>query len=183
MPAIFVRTGLANGWKDRTWLKNGTLAPGCWGSADVLFSMRVTLKTDDENFTMRTVFKPGEGGYAAFRIPGIVASSRNGSSVLHVFAEGRKYSCADFQGQHDIVYKRSTNAGASFSPLRTLLDPVKLFGNAQCPPERASDKNDCCAFWDPTPIVTRTGKLIVMAQRSWNHRVTPKTNESSQDSR
>lgn len=35
---------LANGWKDRTWLKNGTLAPGCWGSADVVFSMRVVLK-------------------------------------------------------------------------------------------------------------------------------------------
>eukprot|EP01052_Picozoa_sp_SAG31_P013386 SAG31_NODE_803_length_12003_cov_25.248593_11_plen_418_part_00 len=38
---------LANGWKDRLWRKNGTLAPGCWGSADVLFTMRVRLKHDD----------------------------------------------------------------------------------------------------------------------------------------
>ena len=100
-----------------------------------------------------------------------------------MFAEARKYSCADFAGQHDIVYKRSTDAGLSFSPVRTLLDPVKLFGNTQCPPDRASDKNGCCAFWDPTPIVTRTGKLLVMAQRSWNHRINSKQNESSQDSR
>jgi hypothetical protein len=42
---------LANGWKDRKWLKNGTLAPGCWGAFDVLFSMRVTLKTDDNMIT------------------------------------------------------------------------------------------------------------------------------------
>jgi hypothetical protein len=146
----------------------------------------VATKTVNEtgNFTVRTVFTPGEGGYAAFRIPGIVASSESGgSSVLHMFAEARKYSCADFHGQTDIVYKRSTDAGLSFSPLKTLLDPVKLFGAAQCPPQSASNTNDCCAFWDPTPLVTRTGKVIVMAQRSWNHRITPKQNESSKDSR
>ena len=145
----------------------------------------VATKTVDEvgNFTIRTVFTPGEGRYAAFRIPGIVASSGSGGSVLHMFAEARKYSCADFHGQTDIVYKRSTDAGLSFSPLKTLLDPVKLFGAAQCPPQSASNTNDCCAFWDPTPLVTRTGKVIVMAQRSWNHRITPKQNESSKDSR
>ena len=131
------------------------------------------------NVTMRTAFTPGEGGYTAFRIPGIVASF----GVLHMFAEARKYSCADFHGQTDVVYKQSTDAGLSFSPLKTLLDPVRLFGNAQCPTESTSSTNNCCAFWDPTPVVTRTGKLIVMAQRSWNHRITPKQNESSKDSR
>eukprot|EP00038_Savillea_parva_P011812 m.200281 g.200281 ORF g.200281 m.200281 type:complete len:461 (+) comp21010_c0_seq1:141-1523(+) len=34
---------LANGWKDRIWAANGTLLPGCWGDADRVFTMRLTL--------------------------------------------------------------------------------------------------------------------------------------------
>ena len=34
---------ICNGWKERVWAKNGSLEPGCWGGADVLFTMRVYL--------------------------------------------------------------------------------------------------------------------------------------------
>jgi hypothetical protein len=34
---------LANGWQNRVWAANGTLLPGCWGSADRIFTMRLTL--------------------------------------------------------------------------------------------------------------------------------------------
>ena len=43
-----------------------------------------------------TVFTPGEEGYKAFRIPGIHSLN----NTLLVFAEGRKYGCGDFAGQH-----------------------------------------------------------------------------------
>ena len=46
-----------------------------------------------------TVLARGEGGYSSFRIPGIHTLQ----NTLLVFAEARKYSCADFGGQHDVV--------------------------------------------------------------------------------
>lgn len=46
------------------------------------------------NFTVSSVFRAGESGYAAFRIPGIVAAGE----VLVAVAEGRKYGCDDFAG-------------------------------------------------------------------------------------
>ena len=53
--------------------------------------------------------------------------------TLLAFAEGRKYGCGDFAGQHDVVMRRSTDAGSSWSELVVLLDPVQLFGSIQCP--------------------------------------------------
>ena len=45
--------------------------------------------------TYAPVFSRGEGGCSAFRIPGL--ASLNGT--IHVFAECRKYDCADNSGQ------------------------------------------------------------------------------------
>ena len=102
------------------------------------------------------VFSPGEGGTAAFRIPGLVSmpasnsssSSNSGGGVLMAFAEGRVENCADFGGIHTIVSKRSVDGGRSWSALRTLLDPAALFGNGTCP----RGLRDGCEFWDPTPV-------------------------------
>eukprot|EP01050_Picozoa_sp_SAG11_P037484 SAG11_NODE_14799_length_599_cov_0.994000_2_plen_95_part_01 len=47
---------------------------------------------------------PGPCKYAAFRIPGLI-NTRNGT--LLAFAEGRKFGCSDFDGQHDLVATRS----------------------------------------------------------------------------
>ena len=116
-----------------------------------------------------SVFSPGEGGYAAFRIPGVIVGA---NGTVHAFAEGRRFGCADFAGQHDVVYKRSTNGGVSFSRLVTLLDPYDgMFGEQQCPHELAADINGNCAFWDPTAVVAANGDLILFAQRSWAHRI------------
>ena len=77
------------------------------------------------------VLSAGEGGYASFRIPGIVATdsaagSRCGASVLVLVAEGRRYGCDDFDGQHDIVAKRSTDGGRHWGPLQIVADPVGI---------------------------------------------------------
>lgn len=62
------------------------------------------------------LFRSGEGGYVTFRIPGIVAQ---GKTVL-AYAEARK----DFGdwSDIDIVLRRSTNNGHTWSPVRVLVE-------------------------------------------------------------
>ena len=70
------------------------------------------------------------------------------------------------------VYKRSTDAGRSWSKLQTLLDPIKMFPPSQCPTDSASvrSENTSCVFWDPTPIVDRQkGAVFLLTTRSWAH--------------
>ena len=38
--------------------------------------------------------------------------------VIIAYAEGRKNGCSDYDGQHDIVAKRSTSGGASWGALQ-----------------------------------------------------------------
>lgn len=114
--------------------------------------------------TYAQVFSRGEGGCSAFRIPGIVSLN----NTLHVFAECRKYDCTDNGGQHNVAYKRSTDAGASFSALQILLDPLEMFPASECPRDNASvrSQNRSCQFWDPTPIVDRqTGEVFLLTTR------------------
>ena len=98
----------------------------------------------------------------AFRIPGIVAVN---GSVL-VFAEGRKYGCGDFTGQHNVVFKKSTDGGFSFTrPLQVLLDPKEQFGDTLCGDSNSSTTS--CQMWDPTPVYDRnTGVVTVMTTLS-----------------
>ena len=144
------------------------------------------------------MFVAGEDGYAAFRIPGIAAlrlpSDASKYAVL-AFAEGRKFGCGDFDGQHDVVMKRreysahgandarpttvgekTSGAPAAFAPttpwsnLTVLLDPLALFGAKACPPAQAKTSEASCEFWDPTPVVDRVhGVVFLLATRSWNH--------------
>ena len=57
--------------------------------------------------------------------------------VLLVFAEGRKYGCGDFAGQHDVVYKRSNDRGRTFGQFQV--------------PSAASAAPSCC----PRPMRAR----------------------------
>ena len=101
------------------------------------------------------VFSRGESGYSAFRIPGIVAAQNNS---LVVVAEGRKFGCDDFYGQHDVVSKTSFDGGATWGPLVVVADPVRDFGcaNASMP---ASGR---CQFWDPTPVYDAKHKQLLL---------------------
>lgn len=66
------------------------------------------------------VYVSGQGGYAGYRIPAI-ETCPDGS--LLAFAEARKYNLADpgEKGQEiDLVLKRSTDGGATWSPMRVI---------------------------------------------------------------
>ena len=65
------------------------------------------------------VFTSGTEGYHSFRIPSV---ARTADGTLHAFAEGRLTNRSDPGGTHiDLVYKRSTDGGNTWSEL-VLLD-------------------------------------------------------------
>eukprot|EP01047_Picozoa_sp_COSAG01_P037656 COSAG01_NODE_3007_length_6730_cov_10.756899_11_plen_392_part_00 len=117
------------------------------------------------------VMSTGMGGYAAFRIPGMVAlkhnnlthtatatPSANHNRTLLIFAEGRKYGCSDFAGQHDMICRRSTDGGQSFSNCSSsgmaIVDAGKLW------PTDSGAKG--AGVWDPTPVEdSTTGEVFL----------------------
>lgn len=63
-----------------------------------------------------TVYDRGEGGYYGFRIPAIVQAQ---DGTILAFAEARKNSLSD-NGDIDLVVKRSTDGGLTWSPLQVI---------------------------------------------------------------
>ena len=78
------------------------------------------------------VFAAGEEGYHGYRIPAIEATP-DGSLIA--FAEARKHNLAD-PGMHDndidLVYKRSTDRGKTWSQLTILDDPGDRWSACRC---------------------------------------------------
>jgi len=100
--------------------------------------------------THTDVFISGKDGYHTYRIPAVEAAP-DGSLIA--FAEARKYSADDpgFGKQDiDLVYKRSLDNGATWSPMTVLEDPGELWSAA-----------------NPATVVDRTnGSLWVFYIRS-----------------
>jgi hypothetical protein len=123
----------------------------------------------------------GTGPWAGFRIPGFTSVRGH----LLVFAEGRiaGQGCADF-GHHDLVMRRSSEtSGASWEPLRMILNPDEFFSDCNkteaipCTPAERANRNcqtgvgrQCdggCAVWDPMPVVDHhTGAVHLVFGRS-----------------
>src|SRR5262245_731300 len=61
----------------------------------------------------RDVYVGGEGGYASYRIPAIVASKKG---TLLAFAEGRRDGAGD-AGRIDTILRRSTDAGDTWGDM------------------------------------------------------------------
>lgn len=75
-------------------------------------------KAEEVELTHVDVFVSGAEGYHTFRIPSV---ARTGDGTLHAFAEGRLTNRSDPGGTHiDLVYKRSTDGGKTWSPLALL---------------------------------------------------------------
>lgn len=92
-----------------------------------------------------TVYRAGEGGYEAFRIPAVVTAS---DGTLLAFAEGRKDSAID-NGDVDIVVKRSGDGGRSWTALSLVW----------------SDGDNTCG--NPAPVVdASSGRVLLLA--TWN---------------
>src|SRR6185312_3623155 len=62
------------------------------------------------------LWQAGQGGYKLYRIPGIVATARG---TILAYAEARRYTGGDWD-TIDIVMRRSTDNGKTFSPQRVM---------------------------------------------------------------
>lgn len=85
----------------------------------LLTALFLTTRADSQ---ATIVFSSGSEGYRTFRIPAIV-EWRKGE--LLAFCEGRRTGSADF-GDIDIVMKRSTDKGRSWSALQVIADVDSL---------------------------------------------------------
>jgi len=113
----------------------------------VLFLMSGTLHGQTP------VFTSGTDGYVSFRIPAIIQTNRGN---LLAFCEGRVRNAGDF-GNIDLVFKRSTDQGKTWSDLRVLIDADSLQAG------------------NPAPVVDRTdprypnGRIFLFYNTGNNH--------------
>ncbi|MET9483085.1 sialidase family protein [Streptomyces sp. NPDC006638] len=99
------------------------------------------------------VFRSGTGGYHTFRIPAVVTTAPapatpGAPGTLVAFAEARRHSQAD-AGDVDVVSRRSTDGGCTWSPLQVVADAgPDTVGN-------------------PVPVVVPgTGRLVLVTCRN-----------------
>jgi sialidase-1 len=81
-------------------------------------------------FQQTDVFVSGQDGYFAYRIPAIETAP---DGTLLAFAEGRKYKLGDPGSKEqdiDLVLKRSTDQGATWSPMKIIEDPGEKWSAA-----------------------------------------------------
>jgi len=91
------------------------------------------------------IYKNDEEGYKCFRIPALITTVKG--TVL-AFAEGRKNNCGD-AGDIDLVVKRSTDGGKTWSPLMVVWN----------------ESTNTCG--NPAPVIDQqTGKIILLS--TWN---------------
>ena len=111
------------------------------------------------------VYTSGEDGYRIYRIPAIETAL---DGTLLAFAEARKYGGSDpGYGQQDIdlVLKRSTDGGRTWSPMQIIEDPGELWSAA-----------------NPTTVVDRqTGQVWVIYLRSQPERSTATSRPGTDD--
>lgn len=101
--------------------------------------------------TEQVLFKAGTAGYGCFRIPALVRTTQGS---LLAFAEGRKSpSCAD-RGDIDIVLRRSTDDGRTWSPIRVAL------AGTQTDPFAAFTRGN------PSPVVDETTGRVLLVSTS-----------------
>ena len=88
------------------------------------------------------LWKSGEGGYDTYRIPALIKTKNDN---LLAFCEGRKAGRGD-SGNIDLLIRRSTDAGHTWSPTQVIWD----------------DEGNTCG--NPCPVVEQqTGTIFLLA--------------------
>lgn len=107
------------------------------------------------SFTKTTIFEGGQGGYKVYRIPGIVVTKRG--TVL-VYNEARRNSGSDW-GTIDIVMRRSTDGGKTFSPPKVIAHaPVPVERNPVAVERKQGESTDI-TYNNPVAIAARNGTV------------------------
>lgn len=133
----------------------------------------------------QVLFAAGTGGYGCYRIPALV---RTADGSLLAFAEGRKtQSCGD-RGDTDLVERRSTNDGRTWSPVRVVAsgDTAPLAygtGTGSVPPGVVAGSP--VTRTNPAPVVdVKHGRVYLLSTSdpvNFNTPRTPWVQESTDD--
>ncbi|MFF7178078.1 LamG-like jellyroll fold domain-containing protein [Streptomyces sp. NPDC008121] len=120
--------------------------------------------------TQQVLFRSGTAGYGCFRIPTLVRTRKD---TLLAFAEARTSpTCAD-RGPIDIVVRRSTNDGRTWSPIRVVLsgdekDPYAPHVRGNGSPVVDHETGHVFLFSNSESHIPKTGEY----RRSWVQRST-----------
>ena len=87
------------------------------------------LEGQAQVFAEQAIFSAGERGYACFRIPALVVTTKG---VVLAFAEARRTNCRD-DDDIDLVMKRSTDHGKTWSAMQVLFDDGAVSVNQPAP--------------------------------------------------
>jgi len=126
---------------------------GLLGPVKLVPSRRAALAGSPESrgsaappeFRQTEVFRSREGGYHTYRIPALIETR---AGTLLAFCEGRKDGDSD-RGDIDLLLRRSTDGGITWSPMQTIWD----------------DGANTCG--NPCPVVDRESGAIWLLM-TWN---------------
>lgn len=109
--------------------------------ANLLIALLFVSAAWPASLTQVEIFRAGEGGYHAYRIPALIVTPKG---TLLAFCEGRKNSGGD-AGDIDILLRRSFDRGKTWSPV-----------------EKVADRGDD-TIGNPTPVIERkTGTIFLL---------------------
>lgn len=97
--------------------------------ASVVLASTAVARAEAPFFEETALFVAGEGGYKSYRIPSLLTAADG--SIL-AFCEARKNGPAD-HGDIDLVMRRSTDQGKTWSDMKVLLDDGENTMGNPCP--------------------------------------------------
>jgi sialidase-1 len=116
-----------------------------------------------EPFLEKTdLWKAGQGGYKRYRIPGIVVTTRG---TILAYAEARRYTGGDWD-TIDIVMRRSTDHGKSFSAQRVIAH-VPPLPRSTVAIERKQGQPGDVTYNNPVAIADRNGAVHFLFCRDY----------------
>jgi sialidase-1 len=104
------------------------------------------------------LFEAGQGGYALYRIPGLVATPRG---TLLAYCEARKNAKADW-GHIDILMRRSVDGGKTWEPARQIVHLDGKFERNPAAVAQGLGKEGEITINNPVAIVDAKQELVHM---------------------
>ena len=130
-------------------------SPLPWMLKAIIFFLPVIALAAD-GLQRQELFTSGQGGYAQYRIPGIVVT---GKGTVLAYAEARKSLRGDW-GTIDIVLRRSADRGATWSPFQVIahVDGPKVKNPVAVAQNLAT--NDEVTYNNPVAIADRRTSAV-----------------------
>ncbi|MFO0864871.1 MAG: sialidase family protein [Gemmataceae bacterium] len=121
----------------------------------ILLGSSATLHADPEKIDL---FEAGQGGYALYRIPGIVTTAKG--TVL-AYCEARKNGASDW-GVIDLMVRRSTNGGKTWDAAKLLPQPEGPFPRNPIAVKRKIGKDGEVTFNNAVMIAEKSGPVHLL---------------------